>query len=243
MPVDIPIGDLVRQLNRVGLRPDPRLTDQIVSRGAEARAELLKLATNLDALHGELPAALGPLHALRLLGELPDVSMIDPLLNMLPIPIYEEEDVPARLFAAELLQIIGRIGAPAMEALWSIADDQAQGEVQRAAAVQTLAYVATFAPEVRDDVVAEARRRFASDEQDQLLRTSAAMVLAELGDQESYKSIMAAYREGKLDQTKAPAAAARQFLLGGGRRDLTCVRHPLWERYDQHGPSFNTVAE
>jgi hypothetical protein len=243
MPVDTPIGDLVRQLSRVGLRPDPRLTDQIVARGAEARDALLALATNVDALHSELPAALGPLHALRLLGELPDVTMIGPLLSVLPVPIYGEEDVPARLFAAEILQIIGRVGAPAMEALWALADDQAQGETQRAAAVQALSYVATFAPEVREAVLAEARARLADDAQPTEMRTGAAVILAELGDGESYRPIMAAYRSGTIDQSKAPAAAARQFLLGGGRKDLSCVSHPLWERYEQHGPNPRDEAE
>lgn len=237
MPVDTPVADLVRQLSRVGLRPDPRLTDQIVSRGAEARAALLGLATSIDALHSELPMALGPLHALRLLGEVPDVSMIDPLLNALPIPVLGEEDVPARLYAAEVLQIIGRVGAPAVEALWAIADDAGQGETQRSAAVQALSYVAAFDPEVREAVLAEARARLADEGQPTNIRTGAAVVLAELGDGQSYKPIMAAYRAGAIDQSKAPAGAARQFLLGGGRKDLSCVSHPLWERYDQHGPT------
>jgi len=237
MPVDTPTADLVRQLSRVGLRPDPRLTDQIVARGDEARAELLRLATDVEALHGELPGALGPIHALRLLGELPDPAIIAPLLGALPVPVLGEEDVPARLFATEVLQIVGRVGAPAVAPLWATADDPEQGETQRAAAVQALSYVATFAPEVREAVVAEARRRLADEAQPEAIRTGAAVILAELGDSESYKPIMAAYRAGTIDQGKAPAGAARQFLLGGGRKDLTCVSHPLWERYDQHGPN------
>ncbi len=242
MPIDTPARDLVRQLSRVGLRPDERLVKRIVEHGAEARAALLELATDTEALHGDLPATLGPLHALRLLGELPDGSMIAPLLSQLPIQIYGDEDVPARLYATEILQIIGRVGAPAVPLLWAYADDEANGAAPRSAAVNALAYVATFAPETRDEIIAEARRRLESTEDSDEL-TGVVTLLSELGDAESYKPIMAAYRAGKVHKERAPAAAARQFLLGGGRRDLTCVNHPLFERYDHHGPYLRPPDE
>ncbi len=235
MPVDTPVADLVRQLSRVGLRPDDRLIKRIVAEGPAARAELLRLATDIDALHSELPGALGPVHALRLLGELPDVEIIAPLLGALPVPIVDDDDVPARLYATEVLQIIGRIGAPAVPALWAYADDEANPELTRAAAIGALAYVATYAPEVRDEVLAEARRRLALD-MPVPLTTGVVTLIAELGDAPSYQAVMAAYKAGRVDKNQAPAAAARQFLLGGGRRDLTCVNHPLAERYDHHGP-------
>lgn len=235
MPVDTPVGELVRQLGRVGLRPDERLVARIVDQGPAAREELLRLATDIDALHSELPASLGPLHALRLLGELPDVAMIAPLLGALPVPIYGDEDVPARLYATEVLQIIGRVGAPAVEALWAYADDEGNPDATRAAAIGALAFVATYAPEVREPVLAEARRRLAL-ELPVPLATGVVTLLAELGDAPSYQAVMAAYRTGRVDKEQAPAAAARQFLLGGGRKDLTCVNHPLGERYDHHGP-------
>lgn len=242
MPLDVPVADLVRQLSRVGLRPEERLVQRIVEHGPAARAELLRLATEVEALHGELPGALGPLHALRLLGELPDVEIIEPLFGALPVPIYDDEDVPARLYATEVLQIIGRIGAPAVEALLAYADDEGQPELTRAAAIGALAYVATYAPEVRDAVLAEGRRRLAL-ELSTPMATGVVTLLAELGDAASYQPVMAAYREGRVDKEQAPAAAARQFLLGGGRKDLTCVSHPLGERYDHHGPHLRAADE
>lgn len=237
MPIDTPVAELVRQLSRVGLRPDERLAERIVDHGGAARAELIKLASDIPSLHTALPAALGPLHALRLLGELPDIEMIRPLLEALPVPINDEEDVPARLYATEILQIIGRIGAPAVPALWALADDESLAELGRSAAISALAYVATYAPAVRDEVLAEARRRLDQTES-QMLTTGVATVLSELGDAASYAEVMAAYRNGRVSQERAPAAAARQFLLGGGRKDLTCVNHPLFERYDHHGPAL-----
>jgi hypothetical protein len=235
MPIDTPVSDLVRQLSRVGLRPDERLVKRIVEYGPEARPALLELARDTEALHSDMPAALGPLHALRLLGEVPDVSMIAPVLSLLPIQVYGDQDVPSRLFATEVLQIVGRVGAPAVPALWAYADDEANSPGSRAAAANSLAFVSTFAPETRDEILAEARRRLESAETPEAM-TGVVTLLAELGDAPSYKTIMAAYREGKVNKEHAPAATVRQFLLGGGRRDLSCVNHPLFERYDHHGP-------
>lgn len=235
MPVDTPVADLVRQLSRVGLRPDDRLVQRILAHGPAARAELLSLASSVEALHGELPAALGPLHALRLLGELPDPAIIAPLLGALPVPIYGDEDVPAQLWANEVLQIIGRVGEAAVPQLWAYADDEDNPEPTRPAAIGALSYVATFAPAVRDEILAEARRRLAL-ELPVPITTGVVTLIAELGDAESYQPVMAAYRTGRVDKEHAPAAAARQFLLGGGRKNLTCVNHPLGERYDHHGP-------
>jgi hypothetical protein len=239
MPVETPTADLVRQLSRVGLRPDERLVRHILDQGETARAELLGLATTIPALHEELPASLGPLHALRLLGELPDISMIAPLLAALPVPIMDPQtDIPAQLYATEVLQIIGRIGAPAVDALWSLADDPAGSDAARGAAINAQAYVATYAPETREQIIDEARGRLATEGADPVALTGLVGLLAEMGDAASYPAVMAAYRAGKIDQSRIPAAAARQLLLGGGRKELTCVKHPLWERYDQHGPTF-----
>lgn len=235
MPIDTPVGDLVRQLSRVGLRPDERLVGRILEHGAEARPALLALATDTEALHGELPAALGPLHALRLLGELPDGEIIAPLLGCLPLQIYGEEDVPSRIFATEVLQIIGRVGAPAVPLLWAYADDPANGSPGRVAAVGALSFVTAYAPETHDEVLAEARRRLEQGDGPEAL-TGVVTLLSELGDAASYRAVMAAYRDGRVSKEQAPAATARQFLLGGGRRDLSCVNHPLFERYDHHGP-------
>ena len=235
MPIDTPAAELVRQLSRVGLRPDERLVRRIVEHGPAGRAALLELATNVDQIHAELPASLGPLHALRLLGELPDPEMVAPLLAGLPRPVYGEEDVPARLYATEVSQIIGRIGAPAVEPLWAYADDETNGDSNRSAAVGALAFVAARDPETREPILAEARRRLESDPP-QAVMNGLVMLLAELGDAQSYKAAMAAYRAGKVNQAMAPAATIRQFMLGGGRRDLSCVNHPLFERYDHHGP-------
>jgi hypothetical protein len=44
------------------------------------------------------------------------------------------------------------------------------------------------------------------------------------------------YRAGTIDSAIIPAGALRQMLLSDSSKRLACARHPLWERYDQHGP-------
>jgi hypothetical protein len=239
MPVETPVSSLVRQLSQAGIRPDERLARHILDGGDAARAALITLATNIPALHEEVPACLGPLHALRLLGELPDLSIIEPLLACLPIPVIDHEtDIAASMYASEVLQIIGRVGAPAVAALWALADDESKPDQVRGAAINALVYVATYAPDVRDEVLAEARGRLVREDLSSVVISGTVTLLAELGDAPSYKDVMAAYRAGRADQRRMPAAVARQQILGGGIQSRTCVNHSLWERYDAHGPTF-----
>lgn len=229
-------ADLVRQLSRAGLRPSERLVQQILAPGPAARSELLKLATSIEDLHEPMPATLGPLHALRLLGELPDVSIIAPLLERLPAPVWGEEDVPSLLYNQEALEMIGRVGAPALPVLLSYADDETHPPLARTLAMACLSYVATRAPEVRDTVIAEARRRLEEPDQPRPVGTGAAMALSDLGDKASYQLVMAAYRAGRVDQAAASAATARQYLLGGGRPNTANVNLAFFERYERSGP-------
>ncbi|MCX7791183.1 MAG: PAS domain S-box protein [Chloroflexaceae bacterium] len=105
----------------------------------------------------------------------------------------------------------------------------------RTLAIACLSYVATHAPEVRETVIAEARRRLEGD-YPRPVSTGAAMVLSDLGDKDSYQLVMAAYRAGRVDQEAAPAATARQYLLGGGRPNMVSVNFGFFERYDRYGP-------
>ncbi len=228
-------ADLVRQLSRAGLRPSERLVQQILAPGPAARSELLKLATSIEDLHEPMPATIGPLHALRLLGELPDVSIIVPLLERLPAPVWGQTDVPSQLYNQEALEMIGRVGAPALPVLLSYADDETHPPLARMLAMACLSYVAIRAPEVRDTVIAEARRRLEADHP-WPVGTGAAMALSDLGDKDSYQLVMAAYRAGRVNQEAAPAATARQYLLGGGRPNTANVNLAFFERYERSGP-------
>ena len=61
--------------------------------------------------------------------------------------------------------------------------------------------------------------------------------LASLGVGPAYQQIMGLYRAHKVDTSIIPSATARQLLLAPGPAPrLECAQHPLWERYDRHGP-------
>src|SRR5262249_26316342 len=132
-------------------------------------------------------------------------------------------------------QIIGHLGEPAVEPLWQIVDDPSWNIAGRSGALNALGYVTAVAPETHSAIIAGLRERLEQSE-DKLLASHLALALANLGASDLYPEFIAMYRAGKLDQEIVPAAAARQLLLSDSTKRLACAKHPLWERYDQHGP-------
>src|SRR5215212_5089225 len=106
MLLDFTVSDKIKQLQREGLRPAEKLVSTIMRAGSAAFAPLLELATNLELLHEDEPECYAPIHALRLLGEVGSVEMIQPLLREFPIELeYEDEHLPG-VWAEEVPQII-----------------------------------------------------------------------------------------------------------------------------------------
>lgn len=235
MPIDLAAADLVKQLDRVGVRPPEKLVQQILRSGDAARGPLLELAVRTDLLHEEAPTCFGPLHALRLLGELPSVGMIAPLLAQYPVELQYQNEVAPQMWAEEAPQMIGRIGREAVEPLWEIVDDTGRPVQMRGVALQALAYAATLDPSLRDATVAGMRERLGGD--DRGLNAVLIHNLGFLGVSDIYADVMALFRGGKVETEIVHAATARQLLLTPDENRLACVRHPLWERYDQHGPA------
>jgi hypothetical protein len=235
MLLELGVADKVKQLRHEGLRPSEQLARAIIRAGEAAVGPLLALATDVDLLHEEEPECFAPLHALRLLGEVGSVAIVEPLLREFPVPqAFEDEELP-QMWVDEAAQIIGHLGAAAIEPLWRIADDESWNMAGRSGALTTLGYVTAVAPETRDAIVAGLRERLERGE-DKALASHQAIALANLGVSDLYPQLMAMYRAGKLDQDILPAAAARQLLLSDSAKRLACAKHPLWERYDQHGP-------
>lgn len=161
MPHTDTIDELLEQLQRAGRQPSERLVERILEHGAEARAHLLRLATATDLLIEEEPRCWGPVHALRLLGEVPDLAMILPLLERLPIMLQSNEDDPAHFWSSEVLDIASAVGPSAIPLLWATAEDVANGRWVRGAALYMLAHIAIESADQRDAIVAEARTRLA----------------------------------------------------------------------------------
>jgi hypothetical protein len=235
MLLELGVAEKVKQLRREGMRPAEHLTRAITKAGNAAVDPLLMLATDVELLHQDAPECFAPIHALRLLGELGAVEIIEPLLKQFPVSLnYDEEELP-QLWVQEAAQIIGHLGAPAIEPLWGIADDESWNIAARSGALNALGYVTAVVPETYAAIIAGIRQRIERSE-DTLLASHLAIALGNLGASDLYPELMAMYRAGKLDQEILPAAAARQLLLSDSAKRLACAKHSLWERYDQHGP-------
>ena len=235
MLLELGVAEKIKQLRREGMRPAEQLTRSITKAGHAAVGPLLALATDVELLHQDAPECFAPIHALRLLGELGAVEIIEPLLRQFPVSLeYDEEELP-QLWVQEAAQIIGHLGAPTIEPLWHIADDESWNIAARSGALNALGYVTAMAPDTHDAIIAGIRERIERSE-DTLLASHLAIALGNLGASDLYPELMAMYRAGKLDQEILPAAAARQLLLSDSTKRLACAKHSLWERYDQHGP-------
>ena len=236
MSLDLAVGEYVKQLRRAGPRPAEHLVRHILQGGPGAVGPLLALALDVDLLHEDVPECYAPIHALRLLGELHSTEIVVPLLRVLPIEQdYVGEELPIT-WADEAAQMIGRQGAAVVDPLWAIVDDPDWDMVGRGVALMALTYATSVAPELRDDVAQGALERLPRSD-DQRMTAHLISALASLGVGPAYQQIMDLYRAHKVDTSIIPPATARQLLLAPGPAPrLECARHPLWERYDRHGP-------
>lgn len=241
MPAELSAHELVGQLRTVGRRPAKRLVERILAYGAAARAPLLDLATDIQALYTNEPACWGPIHALRLLGEQPDPAIIAPLLGVLPVHLRYERDHAPELWAGEVLDVLSLCGPAAIPTLWQLADDEAQSQRTRGAAIQTMILIAatsaSASADLRADLEAGARARL-EQTQDRAIAAFLISLLANLGAAAAYQEIMAAYRAGRVDTTIFAAADARQMLFGQNRPEYE-LPQSFWERYEMHGPFAN----
>lgn len=233
MTIDLAVGDDVRQLRKAGERPNERLVNHILRSGPAARPHLIELAVNVDLLHGDEPDCYAPMHALRLLGELPALEMIEPLLAVVPLELYYDGEMLPQMWGREMPQMLARIGAPAAEPLWTTADDSGRVPAQRAISLVALSHLPRVAPDQRDALVAAMRERLASFD-DPTLVAYVLMALGEMQVSDIYPEAMRLFREGKVNQSVLPPGVARQLLLSPRKDQTACVLHPLWERYEQH---------
>lgn len=234
--LDTPITNVVRNLRSAGLRPSDSLTQQILAYGEAAVGPLRELALDTSLLGQSEPASLGPLHALRLLGDLHPPAMVEPLLRAMPLPDDLPQTQATYLWEQEAPQIAARGGASIMPDVLQIADDDGADVDQRGAAWETLAYLSATTPDLRDQVVEAALERL-ERESNSTVRGYIVQALASMGAKAAYTPVMAAYRTGRVDRDVISAAEARQMLLGTvAQRRTECANHTLAERYEQHGP-------
>jgi hypothetical protein len=235
MMIDLAVSEYVKQLRRAGAQPSERLTRHILQAGLASLGPLLDLALDTDLLHEDEPECFAPLHALRLLGELGSAEIVEPIIGAYPvIQEYPDERLPI-MWADEGSQMIGRLGAAAVEPLWEIADDSSWNSINRGVALLALVYATRVAPEIREQVVDGLLERLPNSD-DPEMTAHLVSSMASLGVASVYKQIMDLYRQGRVDQSIIPPGAARQLLLAEPGTRLDCVLHPLNERYEAHGP-------
>lgn len=236
MTLDLAIHDYIKQLRRAGHRPGEKLAQHILRAGAAAVGPLLELATDTALLDHDPPECYAPLHALRLLGELRPPRMVAALVRAFELTDDEYEPLARRMWAAELPQILGRLGEAGVAPLWALVDDADATPGQRSAAIVALTFATAVDPELRTPLIAELRERLARCD-DRQLAGHLINGLANLGASEAYGEVMARFRTSAVDLDVSSAAQARQLLLSPTGKRLACALHPLWERYDEHGPT------
>jgi hypothetical protein len=227
------INQLVTQLQRVGLRPTEQQWATIKEAGATAESALLDLALDKISLGKTEPTSLGPIHALRLLGEINTVetSTIEQLLHVLPMDDFDPASQAPFVWRQDLPQIIGRWGQATIELAQPLGGDTTAPPAQRVLAIDTLGYAVEVEPTLRDDVVAFLRQQLATVDEP-LVGASIVRTLSLLHVGDAYKDVMEAYKRGVVDREVIPATEARQQLLNPRlKNNLGCVSHTLVERY------------
>jgi hypothetical protein len=231
------IEHVVGQLRRVGLRPSDRQWEMLREAGVAAVEPVLALALDADTLGQAEPASLGPVHALRLLGELPppQPEAIERLLCTRPPDAYRASQA-AYIWWQELPQIVARLGRPGYEAACRVLLDQNAGTEQRAVATESLSYMVELDGTLREAVTTLLREQLTA-ETDPYVMAHVVEALSNLGAASAYVEVMGAYKRGAVDREIFSAADARQRLLNPkASRALECVHHSLAERYEKHGP-------
>lgn len=228
----------LQELHRAGLRPTDRQIQEIRESGAEAVPALLALAGDMTLLAGPEPAALAPVHALRLLAEQPTINaaIVEQLLGVLPLSDPTPDAQASFVWRQDLPMILGRAGRETFEVAATILRDADAPPDRRAAAAETITYATAIDDSLRPEVI-ELLRESLTAATDPYVAGYLVDGLANLGAADAYADVMSAYRRSAVDKSIVSAADARRRLLGRtATAGLNCVSHTLEERYVQHGP-------
>lgn len=233
MTIDFDLVEYIRQIRTIGAELPIPLAQHIVNSGEAAVAPLLAIAIDTELLAGAAPLCYAPLHALRLLGELRDVSYIAPIINAgiptAPDKISEQRGV---IWDGEVPQVIARCGADALAHTLVLLDDEHTSNVGHHRAAIALAYLTVEVPELASEIIAALEARLTTSDVDR--NASVALALANMGSEKSYKVVMDAYKAGHIAKDAVQPGPLRQLLLSRSNARLGCVKHPLGERYAHH---------
>ncbi len=235
MMTETQLQRLAGRLYQANLLPPDELIEKLLAQGDAVRPILLAIATDTSALVGDEPECWAPLHALRLLIEMPDESIIEPILSILPVPWSGAEDDPGIFWAQEAAHVLAACGDTAVPQLWQWFDDPAHNVYSKIMVLETLVIITLSHPEIREELIARFRELLA-DSDDITIRSQAVRGLANLAVRDAYAEIMQAYREKRINTDLLPPAEARQRLFGKPAEELGGALLGFWARYDIYGP-------
>lgn len=109
--------------------------------------ELIRMVVDptFNELDSEGTEVWAPIHAMRALGQLQATEAIAPLL---PVMTWDDDFAPANLVA-----VMGMMGAAAIAPLMDFIHDSQQGEWAKATAVRAIAAIPTYHPDLREACV------------------------------------------------------------------------------------------
>ena len=140
--------------------------------GPEHIPDLLRMLADNELFDPELlkegaekPEGWAPHHAMRALGQLRDVSAVEPLLNQSERLIDYDEGL-GEWGMEELPEVYGLIGPAAIPALTAYIADKSHGVDFRTNAATGLEKIAEMHPEAREEIVAALTRQLESAQED-----------------------------------------------------------------------------
>jgi hypothetical protein len=157
--------------------------------------DLLRMARDrsLYTANGDTNEVWAPLHAFHVLAHL-DVSTVVPEL----IALFDLDD---DWLATELPELLGKIGAPALEPIRAYLADRARWGYGHSQASDALEKIAQKHPELREQVVAVLSDVLRDAEHyDEVANTAAMDTLVELGAVEALPLIRRAFELGRIDE-------------------------------------------
>jgi hypothetical protein len=168
---------------------------QALELAQEHLPDLLRMARDRDlyTADSESDEVWAPLHAFYALGDL-DLTGVVPEL----IPLFDLED---DWFDTALPELLGTIGAPALEPLRAYLADRTRWTYSQSGACRALEKIAQQHPELREQVVAMLEDILRDAERyDEVVVTSAMGALIELNEVEALPLIRRAFELGRIDE-------------------------------------------
>ena len=193
-------GKLVNLLFTEEDRLPRTAVDEFIRRGERMIEPLSNIVLEESNWAKERPEFWTPIHAVFILGAIGTQETIAPLITAIKWSEKYDVDWVFEVFPS----IFGKIGMPAMESLRQFVQDKEQNWYVRTIALQGLAAVVVYNPEVENDVIFFIHSIFTNTEENMDVRVSAAGVLLDFKCSEYKESLLAFCDEQRKSSKPSP---------------------------------------